>query len=385
MKREGFTLVELLAVIAILAILVIIALPNVLKLYNNAKKNAFLTEVKTIYNNAGNKYISESLNGRIIKYTSSFDNTKLDMTGNELQYCVVLNDDGTVKNMKVSNGKWIATLKDGEKITDLKSDSLVEGNLNDSICSVSFAYDSWETISKVVKSGQTDNYYVGDTKTVDLGDYGTHTVRIANMKTHDECNSDNFSQSSCGFVVEFADIIAMKSMNPKGTYKDKNYRDGWNLDGWPASKMYKFLNDETDENSIINALPTELKAVIIDTKTISGHGNTAGENNFKSTDKLFLLATQEVWENGTTNKIENDSARSVTKQLEYYANNNVTTDENYDFAVKKNSKGEATSWWLRSARNTSDRAFYRVRRNGNWLAIDAKQSNGVSPAFRVGK
>ena len=31
MKRKGFTLVELLAVIAILAILVIIALPNVLK------------------------------------------------------------------------------------------------------------------------------------------------------------------------------------------------------------------------------------------------------------------------------------------------------------------------------------------------------------------
>ena len=34
MKRKGFTLVELLAVIAILALLVIIALPNVLKIFN---------------------------------------------------------------------------------------------------------------------------------------------------------------------------------------------------------------------------------------------------------------------------------------------------------------------------------------------------------------
>lgn len=34
MKKDGFTLVELLAVIAILALLVIIALPNVLKIFN---------------------------------------------------------------------------------------------------------------------------------------------------------------------------------------------------------------------------------------------------------------------------------------------------------------------------------------------------------------
>ncbi|NLC48075.1 MAG: prepilin-type N-terminal cleavage/methylation domain-containing protein, partial [Tenericutes bacterium] len=33
MKKNAFTLVELLAVIAILAILIIIALPNILKMY----------------------------------------------------------------------------------------------------------------------------------------------------------------------------------------------------------------------------------------------------------------------------------------------------------------------------------------------------------------
>lgn len=35
MKKQGFTLVELLAVIAIMAMLVIIALPNVLKMFND--------------------------------------------------------------------------------------------------------------------------------------------------------------------------------------------------------------------------------------------------------------------------------------------------------------------------------------------------------------
>lgn len=41
MNKRGFTLVELLAVIAILALLVIIALPNVLSMFNNAKKIYF--------------------------------------------------------------------------------------------------------------------------------------------------------------------------------------------------------------------------------------------------------------------------------------------------------------------------------------------------------
>ena len=55
MKNKGFTLVELLAVIAILAILVIIALPNVLKMFNQAKKDTFLTEAKTIYKEISKK------------------------------------------------------------------------------------------------------------------------------------------------------------------------------------------------------------------------------------------------------------------------------------------------------------------------------------------
>ena len=49
MNKKGFTLVELLAVIAILALIVIIALPNVFSMFNEAKKDTFLTEAKTIY------------------------------------------------------------------------------------------------------------------------------------------------------------------------------------------------------------------------------------------------------------------------------------------------------------------------------------------------
>ena len=61
MKKKGFTLVELLAVIAILAILVIIALPNVMGMFNQAKENSFTTEIKEIYKQAQQQWISDSM------------------------------------------------------------------------------------------------------------------------------------------------------------------------------------------------------------------------------------------------------------------------------------------------------------------------------------
>ena len=60
-KKKGFTLIELLAVIAILAILLIIAIPSVIKLYNNAKDNTFVTEAQSIINTATKQYMADQI------------------------------------------------------------------------------------------------------------------------------------------------------------------------------------------------------------------------------------------------------------------------------------------------------------------------------------
>ena len=385
MKNKGFTLVELLAVIAILAILVIIALPNVLKMFNDSKKNSFLTEAKTLYSEVSKKYISENMKGNKLTYISSEDDTKLEMTGRDLQYCVLLNTDGSVKSMKVSNGEWIAELPSGKKITDLKNADLKDGNLNDYDCYNPFRDDSWETIASNVKTGNTSKYNVGDEKEVDLGTtYGKHKVRIANMSTPNECNDSNFSQSACGFVVEFTDIITTHNMNPSGDYNGKTYQYGWNKDGWPASAMYKFLNDESDSNSIINLLPKELKNVIKPTITVSGRGSEDTVEYFTSTDKLYLLSTAEIWSQGRVNTIDYDTARDKTRQLDYYKKEGVTTDS-FTSVIKKDSAGSAKWWWLRSAISNSDRLFYTVDYiTGEWDYSLANYTRGVSPAFRIG-
>ena len=395
MNKKGFTLVELLAVIAILAILVIIALPNVLKMFNDSKKNSFLTETKTIYSEVSKKYISESMKGNKLTYISSKDDTKLEMTGRDLQYCVLLNTDGSVKSMKVSNGEWIAELPSGKKITDLKSSDLkavpsgYKFECKAPLPAKSFDKDSWEVIASNAKSC-TDNpdscpYSVGNEKEVDLGTYGKHKVRIANLKapTEEGCGTNGFSESACGFVVEFTDIITTHVMNPSGDYNGKTYQYGWNKDGWPASAMYKFLNDESDSSSIINLLPKELKNVIKPTITVSGRGREDTVEYFTSTDKLYLLSTAEIWSQGRVNTIDHDTARDKTRQLDYYKEKGVTTNS-YAAATKKDSSGSISWWWLRSARSISDNYFYIVGDNGNWYDLYADATLDVSPAFRIG-
>ena len=243
--------------------------------------------------------------------------------------------------------------------------------------SVSFAEDSWETIATLVQEGEIGNYNVGDTKTVDLGTYGTHTLRIANTSTPSECSTTGFSQSACGFVLEFADIITTHNMNPAGTYKGTQYNNGHNIGGWPASSMYTFVN-----NDIYNALPSELRSAIIDTTVVSGHGSTSGETNFTSTDKLYLLSTAEVWAQGSSNTISTDTARDVTRQLDYYKNLNTDT-VNYIPAIKNNGTS-AGYWWLRAADSNDYYSFYYVNGDGDWHRHDAYRTLGVSPAFRIG-
>jgi hypothetical protein len=265
-------------------------------------------------------------------------------------------------------------------------------------CETAFCADSWETIATNIKNGDTSSYKVGDTKEVTLdGGYGRRTLRIANMSIPDECNTEGFSQTACGFVVEFTDIIAEYNMNPAGTYNGTNYSKGTNIGGWPASLMYKFINgtDETTYSayitdsstkssvkSIYMSLPEDLRNVITDTYTVSGHGSTTGETNFTSTDKLYLLSTAEVLAQGTSNTINYDTARDVTRQLDYYSNQKVTTDS-YSAAIKQYN-GSEEFWWLRSANSYTATGFYTVSSSGDWKKYVARSTLGVSPAFRIG-
>ena len=203
-----------------------------------------------------------------------------------------------------------------------------------------FATDLWSTIIANVKAGNGSEYAVGSTKEVNLGTYGTHTLRVANTSTPSECSGTGFSQSTCGFVLEFADIITDHKMNDTNT----------NVGGWPATSMRTFVN-----NDIYNAIPSEIKNAIIDTTVVSGHGDTSGETNFTSTDKLYLLAPKEIYTNFSSSY---DTAKDLTRTLDYYTSIGVTTSS-YSGAIKKKGTS-AELWWLCAAISNDSNAFFDV-------------------------
>ena len=327
-----------------------------------------------------------TIDGMISAVSSKLNGTEITTLPNYLEYSVTYSDGIAIQNNHLLEAGKTETYKVrvGYK-KDITKDDLPSTeqtlNLTFSVTYVqadenavkpghpeSFSTDSWSTIISAVKSGNTSLYNVGDTKTVNMGTFGTHTLRIANKSTPAECSTEGFSQTACGFVLEFADIITTHNMNSTNT----------NVGGWHASSMRTYVNTD-----IYNALPTELKNGITDTTVVSGHGSTTGETNFTSTDKLYLLSTHEVYEDvdgNTSDGIDyRDTAYNNTRQLDYYAGLNVTTSG----AIKQRN-GSNYYWWLRSANSSSASYFFFVTGNGYWSNYNAVNPRGVSPAFRLG-
>ena len=96
MKKNGFTLVELLAVIVIMAILLTIAVPNVIGVSNKIRKNMYCSKIDDIEAAAklyGNDYIDEiekSGNEKIIYVYTLVENN---MFKKEKDNCVLKSND----------------------------------------------------------------------------------------------------------------------------------------------------------------------------------------------------------------------------------------------------------------------------------------------------
>ena len=311
------------------------------------------------------------LNYEVTNNSSNYDAnvvvTCVPKTGTQAKYTSIKNklenDETVVKAKNSVNGTLIVTLENvaTESVTEeytckLEFTAVERDELGEEI--PAFQKDSWSTIAANVKAGSTDKYNIGDTKEVDLGSLGTHVLRVANKSA---CTTET-SETACGFVVEFADIITKQKMNSTAT----------NVGGWKDSEMRTYIN-----STIYESLPSELQNVIVSTKVISGHGRTAGETNFETQDKLYLLSTKEVF--GKTTLY--DTVDAETKQLDYYKNQEVTTS-NYSGAIKQYN-GSNGYWWLRSAYFNFTDSFLYVYGDGGWYASDADRSYGISPAFRI--
>ncbi len=207
MKKHGFTLVELLAVIAILAILVIIALPNVLKMYNGAKQSTFESELKTLYTAAQDEWISVSMTDpgmKIYNKCSDCDNPLNASVRSDLDYYIKIDSSGKVveyyatdkthqyiyygDDLKVDN------IKDTEFVPDLAEEDVLEvSKLGRKIRTCRIEHfgmgldvkiTNIDTCYSAQKVGECINVYLGGSSTMYL--YKTHESN-PDEETIDDC------------------------------------------------------------------------------------------------------------------------------------------------------------------------------------------------------
>ena len=370
-NKKGFTLIELLAVIVILAIIALIAVPIVLNMISQARKSAArsaaLGYIDAIeYNNGFAEVEQEgytSITGE--KEVSEID---VKMKGKKPDSgSVTISNEGKVTHAEICiNGYNVEYNGKDAAVGDKCSGSSSIPN------PVSFATDSWATINKAVKNNNTSVYNVGDTKTIemDVNDDGvneTYHLRLVNKSTPDVCNTTGYSQTACGFVIEFVEIV-----NIQNVIFDSN-DENENTGGWAATGMRRYLNNE-----FYNIIPNDLKKIIIETDPIvSGSGSSGISPNVS--DKIYFFSTREVgWDFPHDNKknIETD-----TRILDYYEANNNNTSR-----IKKDLNNVAKTWWLRSAWAGYKNGYAYIRTDGTCNAILATLNpQGVSPAFRIGK
>lgn len=128
MNNKGLTLVELLAVIAIIALLLTIAMPKIGDVIETSRKNTFLGEAQGVYRIVKIKALD--IGGSAVIYSKG--SIKLDMDGNDLDYCIILDSDTSISSITVSNGKYI--IEGDNDFMTLDVSSVREGNMDSFVC-----------------------------------------------------------------------------------------------------------------------------------------------------------------------------------------------------------------------------------------------------------
>ena len=135
-NKDGFTLVELLAVIVIMGILMLVGIPQMRKVIENSRKDTFLNEVKTVRQEAENIFTSESGaayggDGLEKEYYDTgigeiSDPSLFTNKPTGLRYFVRLDETGRVTHLYVWNDKYTYSFT---KATGIKVEDIIRGNI----------------------------------------------------------------------------------------------------------------------------------------------------------------------------------------------------------------------------------------------------------------
>lgn len=124
LNKKGFTLVELLAVIAILAILMLLVTPNILSMFTEGRKDAFVTQVQSVWRAAEQQYMTKAFGGTATSTFTNLDNSTdndISFGATDIKYYVSFDTNGNVAKIGVSDGNYCYSINSGAAI-NIKAD-----------------------------------------------------------------------------------------------------------------------------------------------------------------------------------------------------------------------------------------------------------------------
>ena len=224
-KKDGFTLVELLAVIVILAIILVIAVPKISDTMKNSKIASFESSAKTIASQAEKKKMEKE----ILEDTGSIncsDVVKLNDT--DYDSCSITFDGNTAKVSLIGKGKFeglaiINGTKDNAKAGDTKLPEYGKGTIF-----IKNLYDN--EILRVTNGLKKDN------------------TSDANIR-YEGANPNNyvlFNDELWRIIGVFGDNIKLVRNEELGALSwdssDSSINDGYGVNEWSQADLKEYLN-----------------------------------------------------------------------------------------------------------------------------------------------
>ena len=214
--------------------------------------------------------------------------------------------------------------------------------------------DSWSAIAASAKDGTyKTKYSVGDLKTIDLGSEGVHLMQLVAFDADDK--ADGSGKAPMTWVMK--DLLPTQHrMNPS---KVDDQEGTGTLGGYDKTEMKSYLTE-----TILPLFPADVRNNIVPvTKHQKAYDASGTAFQQSTTETLWIPGHKEIF-NSTSYDADGSSYSDVFKDQ--------------TSRIKKRN-GSASSWWLRSAYNTTN--FRYVYSHGNGSDDNAYSSTGVCPGF----
>ncbi len=239
-----------------------------------------------------------------------------------------------------------------------------------------FAENTWIMIGEAFKSGIASTFFkAGDTKTLELSDGNTYTVRLSDTTDGRYELADGTGTSHA--VLEFVELLPTSYAINASAVSDGS-SSAYTAGGWSLCAMNKTVLAQT----VWGLLPEDFKGIVKEIK-LNEYSYTAPSPR-ESTCKVFLPAETEVFK--TIHYSAEGSQTGCVKydQWTYYAA--ITDVDGSTSVARQKHKVNTTAsawWWLRSPHSGYAGYFCSVYASGAYDGNYANYTGGVAPCFAI--